>query len=88
MAERITNAQFASRCNWATQSGRECGALRGGEWIGTAVAWSMSYVCIFDANGAMVRHLSSPMPKRGLFDYVVALDDAFSLTSAMMRENS
>lgn len=79
MSERITNAQFATRCNWATQQGRACGALSEGEWIGTAVAWSMSYVCIFDANGSMVRSMSRPMPKRGLFDYVVALEDGFRL---------
>jgi hypothetical protein len=82
MAERITNAQFANRCNWATQTGRACGALNEGEWIGTAVAWSMSYVCIFDANGTMVRSMSNPMTRRGLFDYVSALGDAFTLTSA------
>jgi hypothetical protein len=55
------------------------GALREGEWIGTAVAWSMSYVCIYDTNGRMVRHLSNPMTKRGLFDYVGALADGFDL---------
>ena len=79
MADRITRAQFDTATNWATRSGRGCGALEAGEWIGTAVAWSMSYVCVYDVDGRMVRALSQPMKTRGLYDYVRALDDAWTL---------
>ena len=83
MADRITNAQFRNACNWATRSGVMVGALRDGEWIGTAVAWSMSYVCVYDKDGAMVRSMSAPTSTRGLYDYARALADAFELVETV-----
>ena len=82
MADRITNAQFRNACNWATRSGVMVGALRDGEWIGTAVAWSMSYVCVYDKDGKMVHSMSEPMPLRGLYNYVRAIGQGFDLAVA------
>ena len=83
MADRITKSQLAGAFNRATNSGRGSGALRDGEWIGTAVAWSMSYVCVFDKDGGMVRSMSNPMPTRGLYEYARALADAFELVETV-----
>jgi hypothetical protein len=79
MSARITNAQFATRRDWVTNSAREVGAIGRTDRIGTAVAWSMSYVCVYDVDGRMLRSLSQPMPMRGLFDYMGAMDDAYRL---------
>jgi hypothetical protein len=83
MADRITKSQLAGAFNRATYSGRGSGALRDGEWIGTAVAWSMSYVCVYDKDGAMVRSMSAPTSTRGLYDYARALADAFELVETV-----
>jgi hypothetical protein len=79
MADRITRAQLAGMLKRATYSGRACGALYPDEWLGTSVAWSMSYVCVYDGGGRMVRSMSAPTSTRGLYDYARALADAFEL---------
>lgn len=75
--ERITKKQFAAACEYATARGRECGALRDGERIGTSVAWSMSYVVVYDAAGAIVTQLSEPDNTRGLYNRVRAIGAAW-----------
>ena len=86
MSARITNAQFQTRANYTTQKAREVGAIGATDWIGTAVAWSMSYICVYDEAGVMLRSLSQPMPTRGLFDYLVALYDAFDMVANSRRD--
>lgn len=86
MSARITNAEFTARRAYTTIRAREVGAIGATDWIGTAVAWSMAYVCVMDENGKMLRSLSRPMPTRGLFDYMGAMSDAFELLAHANRE--
>jgi hypothetical protein len=78
---RLTNAQFSAQLGWTTTAGRKCGALQEGEWIGTQVAWSMSYLCVFDANGRMVDDLRGRCgTMRNLYEYARAMESAWLLS--------
>lgn len=79
---RITKSQFASALNWATQEGLKCGALDKGEWLGTAVAWSASYLCIYDQDGRMVHSLNGECgTTRELYDRARAMEMAWRLVN-------
>ena len=83
--ERITKRQFAAACEYATARGRECGALRDGESIGTSVAWSMSYVVVYNAAGAIMTQLSEPDTTRGLYNRISAIGAAYGYAATNAR---
>lgn len=88
MGARITKQQFNNRIEWVTGMARECGAIANTDTISTAIAWSMSYVCVYDVNGEMVRSLSQPMNTRQLFDYMGAMSTAFEMVIRVQREKA
>jgi hypothetical protein len=79
--ERITKRQFAAACENATRAGRVCGALNDGETIGTAIAWTLSYVVVYNAAGAIVHQLSEPDNTRGLFNRIRAIQAAYEFAA-------